>query len=196
MLMMGTLQGCFTTHLHSFEPPQQLEQLAESAARHLPIQITNDFVDESRGFQFLLGLFPVARVFPESLSHMVLAKMVAHAGFNNLGLIETAPTEADSNAGPGPRVHVTVGSVSINGYDLLLTRRPSASVTLQASLYLHTGLVRACHGSGSFAEFTRYAFERDLENALEQAVDAASREAVECLLQGISTAALYPGDQL
>jgi hypothetical protein len=43
--------------------------------------------------------------------------------------------------------------------------------------------VRECHGSGDYAEFARYAFERELENALEQAADSAARQVIECLLE-------------
>jgi hypothetical protein len=40
-----------------------------------------------------------------------------------------------------------------------------------------------CYGSGSFSEFARFAFERDLENALEQAADAAAQQVVACLIR-------------
>jgi hypothetical protein len=177
-----TLSGCFSTHLSSFEPSQHLEELSQSAAISLPLDVSNPFAGQSRGYQFLLGLLPVSRVFPDSLSDMVTAKLITHAGFNNVGLIRAITTGSPSPP-QTPSVRVSITSVSISGYDLLLTRRPSASITLRASLHSNAGAVRECHGSGDYAEFARYAFERELENALEQAADSAARQVIECLLE-------------
>jgi hypothetical protein len=182
LTLLFFLSGCFSTHLSSFEPPRHLAELSESTAVHLPLEITNQFANQSRGYQFLLGLIPVSRVFPDVLSQMVTAKLITHAGFNNLGL---APVTQLRSRGFDqlPSVHVDITSVAVSGYDLILVRRPSAHISLEASLRTDTGTTRICHGEGDFAEFARYAFERELLNALDQAADSAARQVVECLMQ-------------
>jgi hypothetical protein len=182
LVVFGTLlQGCFSARLSSFTPPSHLSELAESAAIQIPMFVTNNTEEQSHGFQFLLGFLPVTRIFPDSLSEMVAAKMVTHAGFRNFGLVARAPETLAA-----PRVETFVEDVQINGYDLLVTRRPSASVSLRAVLHTREGLLRECHGNGSYAEFSRFAFERDLEHALEEAVDLAAQQAITCLLDHIS----------
>lgn len=182
LLLLGILlQGCFSTRLTSFTPPDHLGELTESAAIQIPMLVTNEVEDQSHGFQFLLGFIPVTRIFPDSLSEMVTAKMATYAGFRNFGLVARA-----SNVSAVPRVETSIEEVRINGYDLLVARRPSASVSLRAVLLTRDGVRRECHGAGSFAEFSRFAFERDLEHALEEAVDRAAQQTIKCILDHIA----------
>ncbi len=148
----------------------------ESASRHIALTVTNPLSDSSHGYQFLLFAIPVTRVFPNGLADLTASKLTMYAGFAGNGL----------HQGPGvahtsPRIDARVESVSVNGYDLLVTRRPSASITLSATLYNRDSSIRKCEAHGSFSKFSKFAFEEDLKYVLDRATDAAARDLLECL---------------
>jgi hypothetical protein len=170
------LSACFRAELGRFETPPEIDNLADSASRHLALSVTNPRADSSHGYQFLLFIIPVTRVFPDGLAELVATKLTMYAGFSGNGLHQDL--KADH---PTSRLTAHVDSVSVNGYDLLVTRRPSASITLRAALYTRDGSIRECKARGSFSEFSKFAFEEELRHALDRATDAAARELLECL---------------
>jgi hypothetical protein len=170
------VSGCFSTHLSESSPPPDLDALVESAQVHLPLYVQNPLEGSSHGYQFLLIVLPITRVFPDQLTSLVTTKMTTHAGFGGYGLLSRLPPGT-----PTPRLEVSIESVSVNGYDLIVTRRPSASITLRGRLFTAEGTMRDCQSSGSFSEFARFAFAGDLEGALERATDTAAKELVGCL---------------
>jgi hypothetical protein len=176
LLCVLTLSACFRAELGRFETPPEIQSLADSASRHLALSVTNPLADSSHGYQFLLFIIPVTRVFPDGLAELVASKLTMYAGFGGNGLHQNQ--EADPLS---PRITAHVESVSVNGYDLLVTRRPSASITLRATLHTRDGLIRECKAHGSFSQFSKFAFEEELRHALDRATDAAARELLECL---------------
>lgn len=175
-LMTLVLSGCFTTHLTDSAAVPELDSLVESAQVHIPLYVSNPLEGSSHGYQFLLFVLPITRVFPDELQQLVTTKVTTHAGFAGYGLLSRLPAGT-----PLPRLEVSIEAASVNGYDLLVTRRPSASVTLRGRLFTRDATTRDCETSGSHSEFSRFAFARDLQAALERAVDAASKELVLCL---------------
>lgn len=142
----------------------------------MPLYLSNPFEDKGSGFQFLFFILPISRVFPDGLSQLVTSKLTTHAGFGKYGLLQTP-----LGSRPSARLEVEVREVEVQGYDLVVVRRPSASITLSATLHTTDGVSRACQTSGSYSEFARFAFVPDLENVLEQATDRAAQELIRCL---------------
>ena len=174
--LLCALSACFRVELGQFETPAEVTSLVESASRHLALRVTNPTADANHGYQFLLFAIPVTRVFPDGLAELVVSKLTMYAGFAGNGL--HTDTEA---ARTTPRVEARVESVSVNGYDLLVTRRPSASIALSATLFGRDGLVRECKAQASFSQFSKFAFEQELKHVLDRATDAAARDLLECL---------------
>jgi hypothetical protein len=170
------LIGCFRVELGAFHSPPQLRDLVEASSNPLPLSVTYPLSDSSHGYQFLLGVIPVTRVFPDDLNNLVIAKLAMYAGFSRYGVEVVSPSEKII-----PRLEVVIQEVAVNGYDLVVTRRPSASITLSGTLRQVDGHVRECRATGSFAEFSRFAFAEDLKLALEKAADKAAQDLLECL---------------
>ncbi len=170
------LQGCFAVHLQSFTPLPQLTQLVESCPTTIPLSVLHPSGDSSRGYQFLLGVIPVTRVYPDSLREIVSTTLATHAGLAHCGL-----TTSQEHSRELPRFEVAITSASVNGYDLIVVRRPSASVSLEGTLLGPDGTAKRCQAEGSFSEFSRFAFAEQLEAALEQASTRAALMLLSCL---------------
>ena len=171
------LQACFSTHLQSFEPLPQLEQLVESSPTKIALHVQRSDTDSSAGNQFLFFIIPVTRVFPDTTEAIVRSKFITRAGLAGIGLTTTA-----ENSPPvTPRIDVQIDSVAVSGYDLFVVRRPAASISLTATLVTHDGTSRRCSTSASYATFARFAFAKQLEQAIEEASDSAAVKALTCL---------------
>ena len=176
ILLCIWLSGCFTTHLNNYKSTPGLDTLVSSAEHSLPLNVVNPSPNVSRGFQFLLGILPTSRVFTEDLASIVTSRLQFHAGSAGYGLNpsdELPPTKA--------RVIALISDATINGYDLLFIRRPSASVTMEGSLFNQSGLVTSCAENGNYSELSKFAFESDLIRALELAADQAAQKLTKCL---------------
>jgi len=177
LLATSLLSGCFTTTLPEIPTPPDLPRLVDAAEVQMPLYLLTPEARNRLGFQYLLGIIPVARVYSPNLAQLIRSSLTAQAGFGRYGLL--TPT---TNAGMAiPRLMVTVSSASTQGWDLLVIRHPSASVTLSAEYHSERGIVRACEVTGSDSKFSPFAFERDLNQVLERASDNAARALIECL---------------
>jgi hypothetical protein len=170
------LTGCFSTHLVNDEPINELVQLVESAQHQLSLTVTNPLAESSHGHQFMLGLLPVTRVFPDAARDIVVAKLQLHAGQAGLGLPENARAPIDR-----PHLEVAIRAISTDGYDLIVVRRPSASIKLYGTAYLPDQTTRVCEASGEHSEIKRFAFAADLTQVLSVAADMAAKRLLECL---------------
>jgi len=179
-IVFFSLCGCFTTHLNNYENTPGLDSLVSSAEHALTLNVVNPSPNVSRGFQFLLGILPTSRVFTEDLEAIVTSRLQFHAGSAGYGL-----TSSDKSPHTQPTIMVNISDATINGYDLLFIRRPSAYVTLEGTLFNHSGVVTGCVESGSYSELSKFAFESDLTRALESAADQAAQKLTKCL--GIGT---------
>jgi hypothetical protein len=179
-IVFSSLCGCFTTHLNNYENTPGLDSLVSSAEHALTLNVVNPSPNISRGFQFLLGILPTSRVFTENLEAIVTSRLQFHAGSAGYGL-----TPSDRSPHTRPGIIVNISGATINGYDLLFIRRPSASVTLEGTLFNRSGIVTGCVESGSYSDLSKFAFESDLTRALESAADQAAQKLSKCL--GIGT---------
>lgn len=185
------LLGCFSTHLIDQEPRDDLQRLVQSSHYTLPLVVTNPQSHSSHGYQFVLGIFPLTRIFTDTISETVTAKLQLHAGRAAIGLTTPKLTPTDL-----PRLEVVITSVSINGYDLLVVRRPSAHITLQGVLLTPDGNSRSCEVMGEHTETTRFAFSPQLNQVLASAVDSAAEKLIACLGWSHSDSSVNVGDSI
>jgi hypothetical protein len=176
ILLVLTFSGCFSTHLTEDGSSVELARLVQSAEHRMSLTVHNPHSGSSHGYQFLLGIVPLARVFADTLSATVSAKLQYHAGVAGIGL-----KQVDHGDGKHPHLEVVISSVSINGYDALVFRRPSAFITLRGSLSTASGARRTCEESAEYTETTRFAFAPQLNQVLTAAVSAAAEKLIYCL---------------
>ncbi len=176
LLLLPLLTGCFATHLVPDEPFAELDKLVESAPESLSLVLHNPIRDVSHGYQFMLFILPISRVFAEDANQVVAARLQFHAAGSGIGLSQQSQETRRSS-----RLEVTISSLDIDGYDLLVFRRPSAQVTLTGTLHSSDGLTRVCAQMGEHSEMTRFAFSPDLSRALSLAADAAAKKLLSCL---------------
>ncbi len=176
LLLLPLLTGCFTTHLAPDEPRAELDNLAESAPENLSLVLHNPLRDVSHGYQFMLFILPISRVFAEDVSQVVAARLQLHAGVAGIGL-----SQQSLRAKPSRQLEITISSLDINGYDLLVFRRPSAQVTLTGTLHSSEGPPQICTQTGKYSEVTRFAFSPELNRALALAADEAAKKLLTCL---------------
>lgn len=181
-----TLSACFSTHLGEYKPPTDLSKLVDSAETFIPLQVANPLSDSSHGYQYLLAALPISRVFPDDLANMLTDKLTLHAGLNRYGLTKILP-----NTPLLPRLKVKIEDVSINGYDLIVVRRPSASITITGSLHTAKNTVKECSATGSASEYSRFAFTPHLNQVLERATDSAAQQLIACLGLGGAQESYY-----
>jgi hypothetical protein len=180
LLNLLFLSGCFSIQLISDQPVKDLERLVRSAKSPVALLVQNPESDFSCGYQFLFGVIPLTRVFVQSASDAVVAKLQLHAGQAGIGLHQNL-TVNRSTSEKTPRLEVSVISISVNGYDLIFFRRPSASISLRATLFTEDNAPRICEASGQHSEFSRFAFARELNEALGLATDLAAQKLLTCL---------------
>lgn len=170
------LLGCFSTHLIDEQQKDELQRLVRSAHHSLPLVVTHPDGDSSHGYQFMLGILPLTRIFTDTISETVVGKLQLHAGRAAVGLPSYSPSISEL-----PRLEVVISSVSINGYDLVIFRRPSAHITLRGALLTHNGTRRSCEVSGEDSRTTRFAFSSELNQVLATAADSAAEKLLTCL---------------
>jgi hypothetical protein len=183
LLTLSLLTGCFSTTLPPIPAPAALPRLVSAADTRVPLYLSTPQDTDRLGFQYLLMALPVSRIYSAHLADLIRTSLTTQAGFGRVGLV--APSRLTPM--PIPRLMVNVRSVSVNGWDLLIIRRPSASITLSAEYYTSTGRAQACEVTGSHSKLSPFAFERDLNEVLELASDDAARQLLACLRLGDTT---------
>lgn len=176
LLLPVIISGCFATHLAPDEPFAELNALVESAPESLSLVLHNPLRDMSHGYQFMLFILPISRVFAEDVSQVVAARLQLHAAVAGIGL-----SPQSLCAKPSRQLEITISSLDINGYDLLVFRRPSAQVTLTGTLHSSEGPPQICTQTGKYSEVTRFAFAPQLSRTLALATDEAARRLLTCL---------------
>ncbi len=182
LLILTSLDGCFSTYLEPYIPPTDLSSLVDSSRVKLPICIRSSLDNTSRGYQYLFFALPLARIYTDDLKKMVLDKITTNAGLAGMGLIANS-TCAERT----PHLQIQIKHVRVNGYDFVAIRKPSASITIDGVAHLSLGTVRECKASGSFSEYKRFAFAPDLSRALENATQEATTKLLKCFELGNGT---------
>lgn len=175
-LLASVLPGCFSTHLlPDTESAALRERLIASTSSRLPLEISFPDAQKSHGFQFLIGIIPLSRIFAEKLPDTLRAKLQLHAAKSGYGLTKTSATTS------GPMLSVNVDNLSLNGFDILVIRNPSASVSLTGNLRLAPGRSKICGARGSSSHLAKFAFSPQLNHALDLALDSAVGDLLLCL---------------
>lgn len=158
------------------EPPSGLDKLIEVSDSSLPVTInTSGFDNRTVGHQYLLMAFPITRIYLPSLKNDLGMELSVACGMQGY---RCAPLEPDTTR---QTLAVTLTALSVNGYDLLFVRKPTASVTLSGELRRDGELVRSCEESSSATNTAHYAFNAELQHALGEALLQASYKLLDCL---------------
>lgn len=175
-LLIPIIAGCFSTRLPKIPTPSALPRLIEAAEMQMPLRVVANDQATDVGYQYMLFGIPVARVDAPYISESVGAAVTKHAGVARIGLVPPSDRGLEN-----PRVEVRVSKLRVNGYDFLLFRRPTASITMVGTFHQQPGKIRECEASAEYAEFSSFAFVKELNRALEQAVDSAAHQLVSCM---------------
>jgi hypothetical protein len=176
-LSAAILAGCFSTTLPEIPAPEALPRLVDAAKTQMPLYLSTPDTGDRLGFQYLLFALPVSSVYAPHLSEIVRTSLTTQAGFGSYGLLPATSNQGITN----PRLMVKIVSASANGWDLFVIRRPSATITLAGEYHSRRGAVFVCEVTGSAAKLSPFAFERDLNEALERATNDAAHRLLACL---------------
>lgn len=170
--------GCFSSTLSSTTvAPREVERLRILADKHLPLSLKlTSPRDAAVGYQYILLALPVARVYAPSLLRDLIDGLTTAAASSGYSVDLLQPSQAAS-----PRLEVVASDITVSGYDLLVVRRPSASITLKGTLSSPAGVDRVCEVVGSETRTSRFAFTPELEEVLRESVDKATRKLLSCL---------------
>ena len=78
-------------------------------------------------------------------------------------------------------LEITIRDLKVNGYDLLVVRKPTASVIIEGKLFENGQLTRSCEDSYIAANTSHYAFAAELQNALGESLLQGSYKLLDCL---------------
>ena len=176
------LTGCFSMEMTEIEPPSGLEKLINVSDSTIPVSIdTKGFSERSLGHQYLFFAFPLTRIYLPSLERDAAMELSVACGMRGYNCAKTpVPSGRRSLA-------IALKDLSVNGYDLLFVRKPTASVTLAGDLLQDGQVVRSCEESFSATNTAHYAFNAELQHALGEALLQASYKLLDCLgLNGTS----------
>ena len=176
-LLLPLLSGCFAVSLPQETPPDGLLKLAQLSDVTLPVRITTDDLTESyRGFQYLFLVFPMSRIYTPSLPTDMLLQLSIAGGLRGYSF-----THLREESSPPLYVEIRITDASVNGYDLIFVRKPTASVALEARLFENGVLKKMCAISHSASDTAYYAFSTELQIALSEALLQSSYKLLDCL---------------
>jgi hypothetical protein len=170
------LTGCFSSELPPVDPPAGLEKLLSVSDSDIPVRIqTEGFNERSLGHQYLLFIIPLTRVYTPALGTDIRTQLSVACGMRGYRCsAEPTPTS--------PRMlEITIRDLSVNGYDLLVMRKPTASVTMAGKLYEKGQVIRACEENYTATNTSHYAFSAELQNALGETLLHGSYKLLDCL---------------
>jgi hypothetical protein len=170
------LTGCFASDLPPVEPPSALEKLLSVSDSDIPVRIhTGGFNDRSLGHQYLFFVIPLTRVYTPALAADMRTQISVACGMRGYRC-SGEPTLRSSRM-----LEITIRDLSVNGYDLLVMRKPTASVTIAGTLYENGQVTRACEESYTATNTAHYAFAAELQNALGESLLHGSYKLLDCL---------------
>lgn len=180
--------GCFRNTLPADPFPPHLPRLIKLAEQQIPLVVRNEHDMHALGHQYLLFL-PISRIYAPHLADLLVQRLSLEAGLRKYGLIYQSNSTLSI-----PRLEITIQKAHINGFDLLAIRRPSAGLMVKATYFKPDNAVRECTSIQNHSEFRAFAFNKELQETLETAIDTAAEDLVECL--GFSNPALPYSDSL
>jgi hypothetical protein len=170
------LTGCFASELQPLEPPPALEKLLSVSDSAIPVRIqTEGFEDRSLGSQYLFFIIPVTRVYAPTLETDLRTQLSIACGMRGYRCREE-PTTTSQRV-----LEITVRDLNVDGYDLLVVRKPTSSVTIAARIVENGEVVRACEDSYTATNTSHYAFAAELQHALGESLLHGSYRILDCL---------------
>lgn len=174
--LITLLTGCFASEVPPVEPPSALEKLLSVSDSTLPVRIqTQAFNERSLGHQYLFFIIPVTWVYTPTLTSDLRTQLSVACGMRGYRCSEE-PTASSVRM-----LEITVQDLRVNGYDLLVVRKPTASVTLSAKLYEKGQLMRTCEESYTATNTAHYALAAELQSALGESLLHGSYKILDCL---------------
>jgi hypothetical protein len=184
LIASWTCSGCFSTHLPATQIPSHLPRLIKLSEQYIPLIVTHNLSNEALGYQYLLFM-PISRIYVPHLKDTLVQRLTLHAAVNKYGLLV-----ANQNPSSATRLEVSIESARLNGFDLLAVRRPATRVSVRATLYQSGKSVRECTTEQAVSDFRAFAFNQELQDVLDLAIDRSAQELVTCLGFSIPAVAL------
>ena len=170
------LTGCFASELPPVEPPTALNKLLSVSDSTIPVRIqTGDLQNRSVGHQYLFFIIPLTRVYAPTLQSDLRTQLSVACGMRGYRCSDE-PTSP-----PKRMLEITIRDLRVNGYDLLVVRKPTASVIVEGKLFENGHLARSCEESYIATNTSHYAFEAELQNALGESLLHGSYKLLDCL---------------
>jgi len=176
LIALPLLTGCFSMELTPLEPPTGLDKLIDISDSTIPVQVhTNGLHERTLGHQYLMLALPLTRIYQPSLSSDAAMELSVACGMRGYHC------STNTQLGSKRRLSVELLDVTINGYDLLVVRKPTASVTMSAQLFEDNRVVRSCEESTTATNTAHYAFNAELQHAIGEALLQNSYKLLDCL---------------
>ncbi len=170
------LSGCFAVSLPPETPPDGLRKLTQLSDATLPVRIkTGDLTESFRGFQYLFMVIPFSRVYTPTLREDLLLQLSVAAGMRGYAIAEVGESEERPLV-----VELDLKSLSVNGYDLLFVRKPTATISFMARMYERGEVIRECPIEYRATDAAQFAFTTELQNALTEALLQSSYQTLDC----------------
>jgi len=183
----GILSGCFAVSLPPETPPDGLRKLTQLSDATLPVRIrTADLTESFRGFQYLFMVIPFSRIYTPTLQDDLLLQLSVAGGMRGYAIDRVGETEERPLV-----VDIEIKNLSVNGYDLLVVRKPTATISFVARMFEHGTLIRECPVEYTATDAAQFAFTTELQSALTEALLQSSYKMLDCFeIQHIS--AVHP----
>jgi hypothetical protein len=176
LTVITLLTGCFSSELPPVVPPSGFEKLLSVSDSAIPVTIqTAEFNERFLGHQYLFLLIPLTRIYAPTLATDIRTQLSVACGMRGYRCSEE-PTSASKRM-----LEITIRDLTVNGYDLLVVRKPTASVTMSARLFENGKLTRACEERYIATNTAHYAFAAELQNALSESLLHGSYKLLDCL---------------
>ena len=166
--ILSALPGCVRTVISSKPLPAQILRLSRLNEKALHLRVVEGpSTKQTAGHQFLAFIIPFGTV-----TVATAAEQIWNAAALQLTLAGTRLAPAEERG--VPVLQITVDRIALNAFDLLVTRRVAADVTLSA-----TWRGNEAHAQASAAEFKRMGFAPQLQAVLERASALAVQNVLE-----------------
>ena len=165
------LSACLRTELSPKPVPSSVYSLAAANQNPLILKISSSELDESLGHQYLLVGLPYGQVQSKDLESLVqkaLYPKLALRGFTPV----VDPPEQNAFSKNAPVLEVDIKNAQASAFDLLVTRRLSCSLELQAELN-RSSIPRQAQAQGDFEHFGAFGFEQELSLCFSRAMESA-----------------------
>jgi hypothetical protein len=159
------LSGCHTTHLKAPALSEDLIRLSRLNKHPLSLTITGADQQTTLGRQFLFIAIPFGTVYSPSPRELIFSSLYTYLTTKGARITPGTSTL------PALAIHVT--DLTVHAYDLLLVRRLSADILLEATYTNELGTVTKMMLHGSASEFNARGFEPQLTKVLHRALEDA-----------------------